>query len=178
MQRAILLFCIMFAAGAGAARAQNDPVPLYARALRAFNPDLQQGQSLLFAREVIAQADANALDARLLVALIAVESNWHPEAVSSAGAVGLAQLMPATAYGLGVQPADPQANIRGAALHLRALLDRFAGTDRTSQYAFALAAYNAGTGAVQRYGGVPPYPETQRYVRSVLHLWRRLSGQQ
>jgi soluble lytic murein transglycosylase-like protein len=156
--------------------AQNDAVPIYARALRVFNPSLDSAQSLRLARCVIAQADAQGLDARLLVALIAVESSWHPDAFSSAGAGGLAQLMPDTANELGVDAADPQSNIRGAARYLRALLDRYATRDVRSRYALALAAYNAGPGAVDRYGGVPPYPKTQRYVTAVLRLWRRLAG--
>jgi soluble lytic murein transglycosylase-like protein len=112
----------------------------------------------------------------LLVALIAVESDWRPDAVSPAGAVGLGQLMPATAAGLRVDPADPLANIHGVAVHLRGLLDRYAGYDVRSRYVFALAAYNAGAGAVARYGGVPPFAETQSYVRRVILVWRRLAG--
>jgi soluble lytic murein transglycosylase-like protein len=175
VRRAILLsFTLVSTAPIGAA-AQSDPVPIYAQALRAFNSRLDVRESLVLARGVIMQADAQGLDARLLVALIAVESDWHPEAISSAGAVGLGQLMPGTAGELGVDAADPQANIHGVAVHLRALLDRYARS-RRSQYVLALAAYNAGEGAVDRYGGVPPYAETKRYVSAVLHLWRHLVG--
>lgn len=149
---------------------------VYAHVLCVFNPQLPQAQSVELARTVIVQADQEGLDARLLVALIAVESDWQPDAVSSAGAIGLGQLMPRTADGLGVDPQDPYANIRGVAVHVRALLDRYSGYDRPTQYRLALAAYNAGEGAVQRYGGVPPYPETQAYVSAVLRLWRRLAG--
>lgn len=84
--------------------------------------------------------------------------------------------MPQTAARLGVDPRDPQANIRGVAVHLRGLLARYRHLDRTERYTFALAAYNAGAGAVDRYGGIPPYPETQAYVARVMALWRRLSG--
>ena len=149
---------------------------VYAHALCVFNPRLPQAQSVELARTVITQADAQGLDARLMVALIAVESDWRPDAVSSAGAIGLGQLMPATADGLGVDPQNPYANIHGVAVHIRALLNRYAGYDRTTQYRLALAAYNAGEGAVRRYGGVPPYPETQAYVSAVLRLWSRLAG--
>ena len=149
---------------------------LYARALCAFNPHLQAAQSRQLARAVITQADAQGLDARLLVALIAVESDWHSEAISRAGAVGLGQLMPSTAASLGVDPADPYANIRGVATHLRGLLDAYSGYSVETQYMLTLAAYNAGEGAVRHYGGVPPYPETQAYVSAVLRLWRRLAG--
>ena len=153
-----------------AAAAQRDIAPIYAQALEHFNPQLSAHQSLRLARCVIAQADAQGMDARLLVALIAVESSWHPHAVSAAGANGLGQLMPGTAADLGVDADDPQANIQGAARYLRALLNRY------GSYDLALAAYNAGPGAVDRYGGVPPFPETQRYVSAVLALWRRLAG--
>lgn len=99
----------------------------------------------------------------LLAAVARQESGFDPRAVSPAGAQGLMQLMPGTADGLGVtDPFDPAQAVDGAARLLRTLLDRFGGTE------LALAAYNAGPGAVLRYGGIPPYPETQNYVRSVL----------
>ncbi|MGB6987072.1 MAG: transglycosylase SLT domain-containing protein [Candidatus Aquilonibacter sp.] len=151
-------------------------VALYAHALQLFNPALSDERASLLARTTIHEADAQGLDARLLVALIAVESSWHDNAVSSAGARGLGQLMPATAAGLGVDPNDPLENIHGVAVHLRGLLARYANLDRDDCYIDALAAYNAGAGAVDRYGGVPPYPETRAYVRAVIGLWRRLAG--
>ena len=100
--------------------------------------------------------------ASLLSALVWSESSYNPDAVSSAGARGLAQLMPGTAAGLGVNIDDPLDNLRGGARYLRRQLDQFGRVD------LALAAYNAGPGAVQRHGGIPPYPETQRYVTKVL----------
>ena len=149
---------------------------LYAAALRAFNPGLDPQTSLVYAQRVIAEADAQGLDARLLVALIAVESRWRPQAVSSAGAIGLGQLMPSTAAGLGVDPQDARENIHAVALHLRALLDRYGRYDPQTRYVLSLSAYNAGAGAVAKYGGVPPYAETRTYVREVISLWRRLAG--
>jgi soluble lytic murein transglycosylase-like protein len=172
----VFLFFLAIASPA-AVRAHSDPVRLYARALLAFNPQLGSEQSLRLARCVLLEADAQGLDARLLVALIAVESTWHPDAVSTAGADGLGQLMPGTAVELRVDAADPQANIHGTAVYLRALLDRYSTYDPPARYALALAAYNAGAGSVRRFGGVPPYPETQHYVTAVLRLWRRLAGQ-
>lgn len=151
-------------------------VLLYARALQAFNPALNGRAAATLAQQTILQADAQHLDARLLVALIAVESSWRTGAISSAGAIGLGQLMPQTAAGLGVDPRDPQANIHGVAVHLHGLLARYARFNRAQRYTFALAAYNAGSGAVDRYGGIPPYPETRAYVTRVMALWRRLSG--
>ena len=157
--------------------AHSAVIVLYARALHYFNPSLPAGTAATLASATIAQSDRERIDARLLVALIAVESRWNPDAVSSAGARGLGQLMPQTANGLGVDPDDPRQNIAGAAYHLRTLLDRFAGRDRETRYRLALAAYNAGTGAVDRYGGVPPYPETIAYVARVMALWHRLAGE-
>ncbi len=160
------------------ARAEAEPLSAqYAQALRAFNPRLNVADSQMLASRALAEADGQRLDARLLVALIAVESAWRPEARSSAGAVGLAQLMPQTAAGLRVDPADPLENIHGAAVHLRGLLDRYRDRDPVARYALALAAYNAGSGAVYRYGGIPPYPETRAYVSRVILLWRRLAGE-
>ncbi|HEY1976502.1 MAG TPA: lytic transglycosylase domain-containing protein [Candidatus Baltobacteraceae bacterium] len=157
--------------------AHSAVIVLYARALQYFNPNLHAGTAATLASATIAQSDRERIDARLLVALIAVESRWNPGAVSSAGARGLGQLMPQTANGLGVDPDDPLQNIAGAAYHLRILLDRFAGRDRETRYRLALAAYNAGTAAVDRYRGVPPYPETIAYVARVMALWHRLAGE-
>jgi len=100
----------------------------------------------------------------LLRAVTKVESDFHPRVVSSAGAIGLMQLMPATAASMGVQdPFDPRQNILGGARFLRILANRFNG-----DLVLTIAAYNAGDGAVLRHNGVPPYAETRRYVRRVL----------
>jgi soluble lytic murein transglycosylase-like protein len=111
-----------------------------------------------------AAAARNGVDPALLKGLIRAESNFDPNAGSPAGAQGLTQLMPGTAAGLGVTDVhDPAQAIEGGAKYLRSQLDAFGG-DETK----ALAAYNAGPGAVTRYGGVPPYAETQQYVQRVL----------
>ena len=116
-----------------------------------------------FAAEIEAAAQRHGLDPALLKGLIRQESNFNPTAGSPAGARGLAQLMPATAASLGVTDVtDPAQSIEGGAKYLKQQLDRFGG-DVTK----ALAAYNAGPGAVAKFGGVPPYAETQQYVQKV-----------
>ena len=117
-----------------------------------------------FVTTIESAAAANGIPASLLAALVSHESGFNPSAVSSAGAEGIAQFMPATAQGMGVNPFDSTSAINGAAKLLGAYSSRF------GSYANALAAYNAGPTAVARYGGVPPYPETQAYVPTVLAL--------
>ena len=116
-----------------------------------------------YAAEITAAADKHGVDPALLAGLVKQESNFNPNAGSPAGAQGLTQLMPATAASLGVTDVhDPAQALDGGAKYLRQQLDRFGG-----DVARALAAYNAGPGAVERFGGVPPYAETQEYVRRV-----------
>jgi soluble lytic murein transglycosylase-like protein len=107
------------------------------------------------------------VDADLVKAVIQNESAYDPTAISSAGAMGLMQLMPATAASLGVENAlDPAENIEGGVKLLRELLSQFGGNISNT-----LAAYNAGPGAVQQYNGIPPYQETQTYVKRVLSTY-------
>jgi len=113
-------------------------------------------------------AARNGLDPALVGAVVRQESGFRADAVSTAGAQGLMQLMPSSARDLGVaDPFDPGQNVDGGARLLRSLVDRYDG-----RLDYALAAYNAGPGAVDRYGGVPPYPETRSYVAAVLADYR------
>ena len=131
--------------------------------------------SIPFRDEITAAANKYGIDPALLAAIVKQESNFNPHAQSRAGAKGLTQLMDATAHGLGVtEPFDPKQSLDGGAKFLSGLLKQFYGDER-----LAVAAYNAGPGAVQKFGGVPPYQETQRYVPKVLGFatqFRRIIG--
>jgi len=117
----------------------------------------------------VAAAKRHGLDPELVLAVVGVESAFRPEAVSSKGAQGLMQLMPRTAASLGVEDAfDPAENLDGGVRHLGALLARYGGDVER-----ALAAYNAGEGAVARHGGIPPFQETREYVKRVLERYER-----
>ncbi len=123
-----------------------------------------------YADEIKAAAIRYGLDPTLLAGLVQAESGFRPDAVSHAGAIGLAQLMPGTADGLGVDPHDPVQNLDGGARYLREQLDRFGSVE------LALAAYNAGPGRVAQAGGIPRIAETQAYVPRVLHNQAVLQG--
>lgn len=165
MARLIAIGAALLLAGSAWAspyRLQLDNAPAYRLATTA-----PATAGLPYATEIAAAASKAGVDTALVHAVIAVESGYRADAISPRGAIGLMQLMPATARRFGIDnPHDPQANLQAGTRYLRFLIDRF-----PARKDLALAAYNAGEGAVARHGGIPPYPETQAYVPAVLrHL--------
>src|SRR5688500_1876686 len=135
-----------------------------AASVRATTPLVASGKSAPFEASIVQHSRQHKVAADLVRAVIQVESAFNPVAVSTKGAMGLMQLMPATATELGVgNPFDPDQNIRGGVKYLRQLLDRYNGNVE-----LALAAYNAGIGNVAKYGDVvPPFKETKNYVKKI-----------
>lgn len=156
--------------------------PAYYHWIAARNPRLSPQQVALITQSILVFSGYYELDPRLIVAIMLVESGFNPKATSHKGAMGLGQLMPGTARGLGVaNPYDPVQNLAGSIRLVRGHLERYARqlgrVDGWEHVVLALAAYNAGSGAVRRYGGVPPYRETRAYVKKVLQLYRQLRGE-
>jgi soluble lytic murein transglycosylase-like protein len=128
-----------------------------------------ESDPICFSTAVFRICDEHGVPPKLVLAIIQVESQGNPKAVSRRGALGLMQLMPEMIrlYQL-VDPFDPLANIEAGVRHLKYLLTEYSGN-----LSLTLAAYNAGPGAVRKYRGVPPYPETENYLRKVLHEYQR-----
>ncbi len=146
-----------------------------ARAILHTNPRIAAPYALLLAVETVRAARAHELPPEFLGATLLQESAYDVEAVSSAGAVGVAQFMPDTAAGIGIDPFDPIAAIGGAAELLSGYVAHY--RERYEDpYVAALAAYNAGPEAVRRYRGVPPYPETREYVALIFDRYARIVG--
>ena len=170
-----VLFTFCFWLTAAPAQAESPGgIAVYSRVLRKINPHLQVWQSRDLAQHVLMNSARWRVDANLLVALVTVESRWHPSARSYAGALGLGQLMPTTARTLRVNPHNADQNLSGCARYLSRLISRY--QKHRNQYILAFAAYNAGPKAVARYHGVPPYGETQHYVVRVMRMWRHFKA--
>lgn len=149
--------------------------PAYAATIRRFNKKLPQDYAEWIADLILRFGFQHQVDPRLVMAVVAAESNFKLTATSPKGAMGLGQLMPGTAASLGVRNAyDPRQNLAAAVRIIRANLDRYRNYG-DKQFAMALAAYNAGKGAVAKYGGVPPYRETVNYIWKVYRIYRALA---
>lgn len=150
----------------------------YVSAIRYFNPGIDQQEAEEIVAAIMRESWDQKVDPRLVVAIVATESSFDRTARSSAGARGLGQLMPSTASLDGVTDVeDIDQNIHATVLTLKGNIEHYSDLDAQDCFVRAIAAYNAGTGAVDRYGGVPPYDETVNYVYKVITLWRRLTGQ-
>jgi hypothetical protein len=134
---------------------------------RSTNPRLSVDEASWLGDRVVAAADQHHVDPWLVAAVIYVESKFNQASVSRRGALGLGQLMPYTARAAGVNPRDTWGNLLGTAMTLRACIDQF------RDWRLALAAYNAGSNAVYRYRGIPPFAETRWYVTAVLAIYHR-----
>jgi soluble lytic murein transglycosylase-like protein len=160
-------------APAAAAQTWQAPLAPYERAIHRVNPHLAQSQTQAYATAVLDESYRLHLDPRFVMAIVTVESAWRPDAVSRVGARGLGQLMPETASGLHVNAWSGLQNIKGTTSYLAQLVKRFKNAPQ--HFSWAIGAYNAGPQAVAKYQGIPPYAETQQYVKKVLHAWSTLN---
>ncbi|MBN1459666.1 MAG: lytic transglycosylase domain-containing protein [Armatimonadetes bacterium] len=149
----------------------GDKTIICKRAIKHLNPKLSDKEVDTIADSIVLYAGKYGVDPYLVVAVIAAESRFNPQARSYKGAMGLGQLMPATAAAHNVDAWDPVANLNVAVRIIRRNLDKYHG-----DWNKALAAYNAGCGAVDRYEGVPPYRETRNYLWKIYEYWCWLNG--
>jgi membrane-bound lytic murein transglycosylase B len=146
--------------------------PLLCQTIREFNADISPEGSERLASLIEGTAEMYGVDPYLVAALISQESAFYSNAVSPVGALGYGQLMPETARDLGVDPRDSKENLEGCVKYLAMNLDLW--SDAADPVALALASYNAGPGAVEKFGGVPPYQETQNYVAVIKYRYSLL----
>lgn len=157
----------------------SSATPIYAGFIKQRNKRLSDAQAIHIAEGVIGFSLRYGVDARLIMAMVMCESNFNPSAVSRAGAQGLGQLMPGTARGMGViDPFDAKDNLNATVRLIRGHINKYQRQtgDEYDGLVLALAAYNAGSGAVRKFDGVPPYKETQAYIRKVISLYNQLCG--
>jgi soluble lytic murein transglycosylase-like protein len=157
----------------------SEATPYYAGFIKQRNRRLSDAEATRIAQGVIGFSIKYGVDARLIMAMVMAESGFNPRATSRAGAQGLGQLMPGTAKGLGISnPYDSISNLYGTVRIVRGHLENYkakTGDDYRS-LVLTLAAYNAGSGAVKKHGGVPPYKETRGYIDKVISYYRALCG--
>ena len=157
----------------------SEVTPYYASFIKGRNPRLSDAEAWRIAQGIVGFSIRYGVDARLIMAMVMVESGFNPSARSGAGAMGLGQLMPGTAQGMGVgNPYDSIDNLNGTVHLVRGHLVKYrrqTGND-FGALVLTLAAYNAGSGAVHKYRGIPPFAETQRYVRTVSALYFKFCG--
>jgi soluble lytic murein transglycosylase-like protein len=152
------------------------PAMKVAREVMRTNPRIGAVDALLLGTDVIDAARAHDLGAPFLAATLLQESAFDPNAISSAGAIGIAQFTAPTALEYGVDPWEPRSAIDGAARVLSAYVAAYRARGDEDAYALALAAYDAGPAAVAKYGGVPPYAETREYIVDIRDRWSRIVG--
>lgn len=166
--------------GGGRTVSKQEAIPEYATFIKGQNKRLSDDMCFRIAESVIEFSLQYGVDPRLVMAMAVAESNFNPNATSHAGAQGLLQLMPGTARGLGVSDSyDIVQNVFGAVKLISGHLNKYmkqTGGDPEQALILALAAYNAGSGAVKKHGGVPPYRETQNYVRKIATLYFQLKA--
>jgi soluble lytic murein transglycosylase-like protein len=153
----------------------SDPTLALTRAVLHTNPRLSPVDALRLADAAVEAARRNGLPPEFLGAMLLQESAFDPRAISAAGAVGIAQFMPSTADDAGVDPFDPFDAIGGAAHMLAGYVHAY-DDQYANPYVVALAAYNAGPGAVDAYRGVPPYAETREYINDIVDRWAKIVG--
>ena len=154
-------------------RKVSEPELAIARAILRTNPRIVPAGALFFAVLTTRAAGDNFLPPEFLAATLLQESAYDPGALSSSGAIGIAQFMPDTAAGIGLDPYDPAASIAAAGALIGGYVAEYRGV-YADPYAAALAAYNAGPVAVSAYRGVPPYAETREYVALIFDRWARM----
>lgn len=155
----------------------HEATPYYAGYVKRQNSRLSDAEAYRIAEGIVGFSVRFGVDARLILAMVQVESGFDPSATSRSGAQGLGQLMPGTARGLGVSNSyDTNENLYGTVKLIRGHIANYMRKtgDAYESLVLALAAYNAGSGAVRRHGGVPPYRETQNYIPKVINLYRKL----